>query len=73
MARGPLRFRQADVSRALKAFAAAGVPVARVEVGKDGVTIVPGEPVRGSTKTLEARLAEIDAAIRRPIGPRKRG
>jgi hypothetical protein len=70
MPRGPLRFRQRDVSAALKAFAAAGISVARVEVGKDGVTIVPGEPVRGAGRDLDTRLAEIDRMIRKPLKTR---
>jgi hypothetical protein len=40
MSRGPLTFKQTDVTRAIKAAVAAGVEVARVEVDKDGRIIV---------------------------------
>lgn len=40
MARGPLTFRQNDVTRAVRAVRNAGVEVLRVEVDKDGKIIV---------------------------------
>ena len=40
MARGPLTFRQNNVTRMVKAVVAAGVEVLRVEVDKDGKIIV---------------------------------
>lgn len=67
MSRAPLRFRQHDVERTVKALRAAGVSIARVEVGQDGVTIVPGEP-SGPMPPLDVdakKVAAIDAAIRR--------
>jgi hypothetical protein len=40
MARGPLTFRQQDVTRAVKAVVAAGVAVERVEVDQSGKIVV---------------------------------
>jgi hypothetical protein len=40
MSRGPATFRQRDVSAAINAALAAGVEVARVEIGRDGRVIV---------------------------------
>jgi len=40
MARGASRFRQSDVTRALRAVAAAGMHVARVELGPDGRMVI---------------------------------
>lgn len=43
--RGPCRFKKSDVTKATKAVLAAGLPVARIEVDRDGsITIVPGNP-----------------------------
>lgn len=33
-----------DVTQTLRAFKAAGVPIARVEIYRDGVVVIPGEP-----------------------------
>ena len=44
-ARGPCTFRQQDVTRALKATAAAGLEVQRIEIDKTGkIVIVTGKP-----------------------------
>ena len=40
MGRGPLTFKQVDVTRALKAAIAAGIEVARVEIGRDGKIVM---------------------------------
>jgi hypothetical protein len=40
-----LRFRQADISRAVKGVKAAGVSVSQIEIGSDGrIVITSGEP-----------------------------
>jgi hypothetical protein len=45
MSRRPCVFRQCDVTRAVKAVAAAGVAVDKVEVDKDGkIIVVVGKP-----------------------------
>ena len=44
MSRGPITFRQADLTRAIKGVRKAGVDVARAEIAKDGkIIIVVGE------------------------------
>jgi hypothetical protein len=45
MSRGPKTFRQRDMTRAVRAVAAAGMSVAQVMVDKDGrIVVVVGEP-----------------------------
>jgi hypothetical protein len=38
--RGPARFRQQDVTRAIKAAKSAGIPNVRVKIDKDGAIVV---------------------------------
>jgi hypothetical protein len=60
MARAPSAFRQQDVTRAVKAVAAAGVGVARVEIDKAGkIVIVTGQPA--PQDDLDRELADLDA------------
>lgn len=40
MSRGPCTFKQRDVTKAVKAIIAAGVPVERVEIDKAGKIII---------------------------------
>jgi hypothetical protein len=44
MPRARLTFRQRDLAAALKAAKAAGISVARIEVGPNGIVIIPGTP-----------------------------
>ena len=44
MARAPSTFRQQDVTRALKAAAAAGLQVAKIDVQTGKIEIVNGKP-----------------------------
>jgi hypothetical protein len=51
MARGRCTFRQNDLTRAVKAVRAAGVPVAKVEVDRDGkIIVVAGQPGQTAAK-----------------------
>jgi len=45
MARGPLAFKQGDVTRALRAASAAGQPVQRFEIDREGkIVVFVGKP-----------------------------
>jgi hypothetical protein len=51
MARAPSTFRQQDVTRAIRAVAAAGMGIARVEVDKAGkITIITSSEERSSDR-----------------------
>jgi hypothetical protein len=65
MARGPTTFRQRDVTAAIKAAAAAGLLVARVEIDKSGkIVIVTGAQQEQITtqSALDLELAEFEAS-----------
>jgi len=50
MSRGPSTFKQRDVTRAVRAIVAAGVPIERVEVDHDGkIVIVTGKQIESSS------------------------
>jgi hypothetical protein len=58
MSRRPCVFRQRDVTRAVKAVAAAGVTVAKVEVDKDGkIVVVVGEAGKTQPNANEWEIA----------------
>ena len=63
MARAPSAFRQQDVTRAVRAVAAAGVDIARVEIDRFGkIVIVTGKSEAGSTQDeLDRELEEWEA------------
>jgi hypothetical protein len=44
MSRDQLTFRQRDLKAAIKAVTDGGLQIARIEVRKDGILIVPGPP-----------------------------
>jgi len=55
MARAPSTFRQQDVTRAIRAVAAAGVGIARVEVDRAGkIAIITAEAPDGRGEAREA-------------------
>ncbi len=58
MARGSCTFRQRDVTKAVKAVAAAGVEIARVEIDRNGkIIVVTGKPAE---TTEDAQCNEWD-------------
>jgi hypothetical protein len=59
MARAPSTFRQADITKAVKAVRSAGVDVVRVEVARDGrIVIVTGEAQPAVQDDLDRELEE---------------
>jgi hypothetical protein len=62
MARAPSTFRQADVTKAVKAVRSAGVDIVRVELTKDGrIVIVTGEANPAVQDDLDRELADFEA------------
>ena len=62
MARAPSTFRQQDVTRAVKAVAAAGVHIARIEIDRLGkIVIITGEVPPAAQDDLDRELAEFEA------------
>jgi hypothetical protein len=54
MARGAHTFKQGDVTKALKAAAAAGIDVGRVEIDRDGkIIVIVAEPASASDSDHE--------------------
>ena len=61
MARAPSTFRQADVTKAVKAVRSAGVDIVRVELTKDGrIVIVTGEAQPAVRDDLDRELEEFN-------------
>jgi hypothetical protein len=55
MARAPSTFRQQDVTRAIRAVAAAGVHISRVEIDKTGkIVIITADPTDRLGEMTEA-------------------
>ena len=62
MARAPSTFRQADVTKAVKAVRSAGVDIVRVELTKDGsIVIVTAEAQPAVQDDLDRELKEFNA------------
>jgi hypothetical protein len=60
--RGACKFKQCDVTRAVKAVAKAGVAVARVEIAPDGKIIISTNMAAGTQNDdLDRELAEFEA------------
>jgi hypothetical protein len=62
MPRAPSTFRQQDVTRAVKAVAAAGVHIARIEIDKAGkIVIIAAEALHAAADDLDRELTEFEA------------
>jgi hypothetical protein len=61
MTRRPSAFRQRDLTRAVKGVTAAGVHIARVEIGRDGKIVVVTQQPAGQQDDLDRELAEFEA------------
>lgn len=64
MARGPLAFKERDVTRAVRAVAKAGCSVSRVEVDKQGkIVVIVGEPTPANDNAATPAANEWDDAV----------
>jgi hypothetical protein len=55
LSRSAQRFRQGDVTKAVKAVTKAGMTVGRVEISADGrITFIAGKPGEGQNSATEA-------------------
>lgn len=68
MARAPLTFRQRDITAAIKAVAAAGHTVARVEITKDGRILIEVAPL-GATAAAEPLHNPLDKVYANDFEP----
>ncbi|RXG84284.1 hypothetical protein [Bradyrhizobium vignae] len=65
MSRGRQLFRQADVTKAIKAAVAAGLPVARVEIEGGRIIVIAGRPEQDAGTAepdLDQELADFEAS-----------
>jgi hypothetical protein len=63
MARGSCTFRQRDVTKAIKAVAAAGVGVARVEIDRNGkIVVIIGKPAETAEDAQRNEWDEVGVA-----------
>jgi len=53
MSRGPWTFRPRELTRALRATVAAGIPVKRVEIENGKIAVMVGEPDESNVGTVE--------------------
>jgi hypothetical protein len=53
-------FRQIDVTRALRAAKAAGVPISRCEIDADGKIVIVSEVVHMTTDTVAPAMSAYD-------------
>jgi radical SAM superfamily enzyme with C-terminal helix-hairpin-helix motif len=67
------RFTYRDVTQTLRAFKAAGVPIARVEIYRDGVIVFPGEPTDDDTGPDADKRRETLEHFRNAVGKKTRG
>ena len=61
MSRGASTFRQRDVTRAARGVEDAGIPVERVEIGKDGKIVVVAKSRDGPPNELDRELEKFEA------------
>jgi hypothetical protein len=64
--RGPCRFKKSDIIRATEAARAAGMQIARLEIGKDGtIVVVPREAAGASPEGPYSNLERVVGVKRR--------
>lgn len=61
MARSSSNFRQRDLTCALRAAAAAGIAVQRIEIRPDAVVVVTGDSPAAPADDLDRELADFEA------------
>jgi len=59
--RGACKFKQCDVTRAVKAVAKAGVPITRIEISPDGKIVIATGADTVQSDDLDRELAEFEA------------